>query len=250
MPAPPAAGVTQRQRLPRGGSRSRSGSTAATTPGAAGEPRDGVRRRRASAGPRNGAWRRATGARSVRLPPGRGRTMVLSRKGRERALMGRRSGCPRGAVGAWRLPEPRRRNSRGVRMARSRPTDLPGTAGVLAGIVDDGAPPRARRSPALRGSAGFRNGRGRASRGPARTPALPGEARAAAARVLARLSRNSRSAPVPGRPPAPRPANPAIANPAIPDPETAPARSPASRNSRIVRPRSRNAAPRRANGVA
>ena len=27
-------------------------------------------------------------------------------------------------------------------MARFRPTDLPGTAGVLAGIVDDGAPPR------------------------------------------------------------------------------------------------------------
>ena len=111
--------------------------------------------------------------------------MVLSRKGRERDLMGRRSGCPPGpstsaglSVGARRpagkqrlgarpLPESRRRNSRGMRMTRSRPTDLPGTAGVLAGIVDDGAQPR---------------------------PVIP-------------------EFPRPGSPLAPRPANPASANP-------------------------------------
>ena len=91
---------------------------------------------------------------------GRGRTMVLSRKGRERALMGRRSGCSRARVGARCLPESRMPNSRGVRMARIPPHRLPGTAGVLAGLADDGAP-------ALHGSAGFRNGRERASRGPA-----------------------------------------------------------------------------------
>ncbi len=98
-----------------------------------------------------GALRRGRGRRRQRRQAGR--TMVLSRKGRERALMGKRSGCPGGPVGARcpagkqrlgarPLPESRRRNSRGVCMARSHPTDLPGTAGVLAGIVDDGAPPR------------------------------------------------------------------------------------------------------------
>ena len=188
--------------------------------------------------------------------------MVLSRKGRERALMGRRRGgdpdAPGwGPAGARCLPESRRRKRRvhGPIPPRRSPRDRR----VPAGIVDDGAPP-------LRGSAGFRNGRGRASRGPARTPALPGEPRARTGRhrrarprpVIperprpgrppaphpanpaipdpgttptrrpARLSRNSRSAPVPERPPAPRPANPASANPAIPDPGTAPARRPAS----------------------
>ena len=177
--------------------------------------------------------------------------MVLSRKGRERALMGRRSGCPLGGpVGARCLPEPRRRNSRGVRMARSRPADLPGTAGVLAGIVDDGAP-------ALRGSAGFRNGRERASRGPARTPALPGEARAGTGNRAAAPRRpvipERPDRPRPERPPAPRPANPAIANPAIPDPGTAPTRRSArfSRNSRNRSPAipERRAAPGQRRGM-
>ena len=51
-------------------------------------------------------------------------------------------------------------------MAEPRPTDLPGTAGVLAGIVDDGAPPRGRapapgvtsRQRLLRGGARSRSG--------------------------------------------------------------------------------------------
>ena len=69
-----------------------------------------------------------------------GRTMVLSRKGRERALMGRRFGCSSGPsapagpavrragkrrLGARPLPESRRRNSRGVCMARIPPHRSP-----------------------------------------------------------------------------------------------------------------------------
>ena len=65
----------------------------------------------------------------------------------------------------------------------------------------------------------FRNGRGRASRGPARTPALPGEARAGTGRRSRTRPRPELpERPRPGSPPAPHPANPAIANPAIPDP--------------------------------
>ena len=155
-----------------------------------------------------------------------GRTMVLCRKGCGRALIGKRSGSPSGPstpagpsvrtrlragkrrLGVRCLPESRRRNSRGVRMARSHFSDLPGTAGVLAGIVGDGAPLRGR-SPDLRGSAGFRNGRERASRGPARTPALPGRWRAGTGyRSRARLRPvipELPDRPRPGRPPAPRP---------------------------------------------
>ena len=171
-----------------------------------------------------------------------GRTMVLSRKGRERALMRRRPGCPRSlsARGLSRNPE----GARGVCMAEPRPTDLPGTAGVLAGIVDDGAPPRGRapvgrrlsvEAPAFATAAGAlragRRGRRRSqgkraetgrhsrraaspgypgtpgtppSRKPARTASRKSrncESRnpgTAPARHSARLSRNARTAPVPG----------------------------------------------------
>ena len=82
--------------------------------------------------------------------------MVLSRKGRERALIGkairmppgpsasagarRRAGSQR--LGARCLPESRRRNSEAYAWPDPAPPISPGTAGVLAGIADDGARPR------------------------------------------------------------------------------------------------------------
>ena len=152
-------------------------------------------------------------------------------------------------------------------MARSRPADLPGTAGV----VDDGAPLRGRapvgrrlsvEAPACATAASaFRAGRrgrrrSRGNRTPqprAASPGYPGIPEPLPsrkpARTASRKSRNCESRnpgsgrrtatrlrpvipdrpdrPRPGSPPAPRPANPASANPAIPDPGTAPARRPA-----------------------
>ncbi len=98
-----------------------------------------------------GALRRGRGRRRRRRRAGR--TMVLSRKARERALMGRRSGSPRARrrTPPRRQAAPRRAASPGIPKAQftrrvhgpnPTPPISPGTAGVLAGIVDDGAPPR------------------------------------------------------------------------------------------------------------
>ena len=177
--------------------------------------------------------------------------MVLCRKGRERALMGRRSGWPSGPsasaglsgarlrVGARRLPESRMPNSRGVRMAgipllrfpwdrrrprRHRPwrraVSLASTRSLLC----------AGRSPDLRGSADFRNGCARPRPVVPELPERPRPANPAIAHPRSRIRAPRRSAAPPGSPGSllsRAPARPASRNsrnppPAIPERGAAP----------------------------
>ena len=186
--------------------------------GVGGRRRQRRRARRADHGPLPQGPRTRFNEEAIRMPPGPSAhnappASSASARGLSRSPEGAiREGC------AW--PDPT-------------PPISPGTAGVLAGIVDDGAlsrggPPapirsrsRAHRSPALPANTSFRNDRERASRGPVRTPALPQGNRA---------PRPCTAPPgYPGTPPSRKPARPASRKfrkreSATPDPGTAPFR--------------------------